>query len=74
MQKIQNLRNGFYLYKGHKIYEPQLFTDTRPNSSTYGQKYWNYCPFEISSKPDSGYLTKEKYYKADQQRIDEKTC
>ena len=61
---MQNLVEKFYVYKGHKIYEPQIFTNI------YGQKYWNYCPFQMSSIPPNGYPSKEAYYKAEQQRID----
>jgi len=63
---MSDFKERFYIYKGYKIYEPQLFINYDR------QKYWNYCPSYISSTPDDGYPTKEAYYKAKQKIIDER--
>ena len=62
---MPNFEKRFYLFKGYKIYEPELITNINE------QKYWNYWPAEISSIPMNGYPTKEAY-KAEQKGIDQR--
>ena len=63
---MSDYKNRFYIYKGYKIYEPELLT------SFNGTKYWNYAPPELSCKPMSGYSTKQNYYIAEKREIDER--
>lgn len=56
---------SYITYKGHKIYEPKKI-------DFYGKPFYQYWPPEMSSVPTNGYPTKEAYYLAMKNEIDEK--